>query len=255
MKQNPNKMKAGMLRILTLWVLPVFFINMLAIPVLTTRGMAAAAGAGAAGASGGAATDSGLTTDTIAASVVITAVAAIVLISGGGEDQVAAAVPLPNDWASKTADALRTLDTTQLGQLATANAALGNAGQTTLASNASSMTPAQFAAYLAGGGGYAVESPQYTALTGIYSSYTPAQLQALQNMYASAVEGGTVNQGTLKAIADVISTTASGTPAQQAENLRLAILAILTARHPGATIIVTVTHLGNNVYTTSSHVR
>jgi hypothetical protein len=249
-----------------LFVLAVFFINVLAIPVLTTRGMAAAEGAGAAGAAAGGATAAGLTTGTIAVGVTVAAVAALAIATGGGSDTAVAAQSASSQAgaslattnpaaASTTAATLGTLNSTNLAALSTASTALGTTGQSTLASNASTMTSGQFATYLQTGGGYTAGSPQYNALTGIYSSYTPAQLQALQSMYASAVSGGTVNAATLAGISEVIADTTVGTPAQQAQNLADAITAILTARHPGAAVIVTTVHHGNNVYTTSSHVR
>ena len=58
----------------SLIVLSVFFINILAIPVFITKGMAAE-GAGAAGAAAGAGTAAGVTTGTIAAGVAVAAAA------------------------------------------------------------------------------------------------------------------------------------------------------------------------------------
>lgn len=272
MKQQNQNRKVGILRTTSLLVLFVFSISIFAVPLLTTKAIAAeeaaaaAAGAGAAGASGGGRTAAGIRAGTIAVGVVIAAAVGVALASSGGENHTYAVAATPStagtDLAktnpaasSATAAALGTLDSTDLAALATASTALGTTGQATLATNAKTMTAAQFAAYLQGGGGYAAGTPQYTALRGLYSSFTPAQLLSLQTMYAAAVVGGVVDAATLAGIATVISTTATGTPAQQAENLRQAILAILTARHPGATITVTVSHLGNNVYTTTSHVR
>jgi len=257
--------KGSLFGTMSLIVLTVFFINVLAIPVLTTRGMAAE-GAGAAGAAAGTGTAAGVTTGTIAAGVAVAAAAALAIATSGGSDTtVAAASPASQAGtslattdpvaASAAAAALGTLDSADLATLSTASTALGTSGQATLATNASTMTSAQFATYLQTGGGYAAGTPQYTALTGIYSTYTPAQLLALQTMYASAVTGGTVDQTALSGIAAVISTSASGTPAEQAQKLADAIYAILTVRHPGSTVTVTVSHLGNNVYTTVSHVK
>ena len=247
----------------SLVVMAVFFINILAIPAFTTKGVAAE-GAGAAGAAAGGGTAAGITTGTIAAGVAVAAAAALAIATSGGSDMAVATAPsaasaagtalaTTNPAAASTvANALSSLNTTALSTLATANTALGTAGQTSLATAASTMNAAQFTNYLAtgGGGAYTVGSAQYNALQSLYSSYTPTQLAALQAIYAA----GATNTATMSAISSVITNAGAGTPEQQAENLRQAILAMLTARHPGANVIVTTVHHGNSVYSTVSHV-
>lgn len=265
MKQT--KMRVSGLRVVSVLVLNVFFLSILTIPVFMTTAMAAA-GAGAAGASGGTGTAAGIGTGTIVAGGAIAAAAALVIVTSGGTGDAVAPAKTPAQTgadlaktnptaASTVSNAMGTLDSTALSALGTTNVALGADGQMKLAQAAGSLTPAQFANFntVANAMGLVAGSAQYIALQNLYASYTPAQLQALQSIYGAALVNGQFNQATMNAISAVIAQAGSGTPEQQAQHLRDAIEAILTARHPGSTVIVTVSHLGNNVWTTSYHVR
>lgn len=245
-----------------------FLINVLSIPCLAEKAMAApgdSAAAAAAGQGDGKIASDNMMGGTIAAGAVIGAAIVLAIITRGGDDRVVAPTATPSAQAgtalattnpaaaSQAATSLAQLDTTDLSNLAAANTALGTAGQGAMAQAAAAGT---LGAYLSSGGGFAVGSPQYVALQNLSASLTPAQLTAIQSMYAAAAPGGTVNTATLAGIVQVVSAGTSGsTPAQDAQNFAEALAAILTARHPGSTVTVTVTHLGGNVFTTAFHVR
>lgn len=205
--------------------------------------------------------------------------ATIVSAPSAAEAASAAATALANAdpvVASATASALSTLSTEALGKLAAASSALGAAGQESLALAASKLG-ANFSdvdkviSYmetgivpLSDGARYpsailpanlTLTDTQKEALRAMYLACTPAQLNALQDMYKSTVSAdGQVDTTKLTLIASVVEKSAAGTPAEQAENMRQALLAILTARHPGANVVVTTVHHGNSVYSTVTHV-
>jgi len=88
-----------------------------------------------------------------------------------------------------------------------------------------------------------------------FQNASATEITAIQTLLGGSVKLGAVDAATLNAIIGLVNSIGNaGTPQDIANAQAAALNTLLTAQHPGATVIVTTTHHGNNIWTTVAHV-
>lgn len=230
-----------------LLVVILLLINVLALPSLTGKALAAdaeaAAAAGSAGKEAGLSTLSGVQAGTIAAGAAVAALVTMAIVSSGGTGDAVAVAPLT------PTESLQTLDPATKEAVLAALQALGVNETQALNTALQGNTPAQNATLLNDAktlslGDFVAKYPSFM------QSLTPAQRTLVKNMLASITDPTVLTK-----VSDAIKTFATGTDQEIAENLAKALQTMLTAKHVGYTVTVTAFHQGNNVWTTVTHIK
>ncbi len=122
------------------------------------------------------------------------------------------------------------------------------------------LTPAGQAAVNTLFSNVATDTAKLAVLKTLFSGASTTELAGIKTMLTGAVTLNTdgtvtVNTAALTAIVSLVKTVGTGDVATIATAQAEALKTLLTSKHPGATIIITTTNHGNNIWTTVAHIR